>query len=93
MPSSPNHRGAREIEWGARTRAAAAVLVRMGDACVGADLRNPGLYAVSFMDGEGREFRSVGRFASVKAAAEAVPFIVAETALEEVDELEVEPYG
>jgi hypothetical protein len=66
------------------TEVGAAVLRRLRDAQIGADLRNPGMYAVYFYGDEGDEIRSVGGFESVKAAAEGVYLVQAETVIEEV---------
>lgn len=79
-----------EIQSGSRdsdpaTVAGATVLRRLRDARVGADYQNPGKYGIYFYDA-GEIVRSVGGFASVREAAEAVDLVIAETVLEEADQ-------
>lgn len=70
------------------TSLAANIINRHRHAEVGADHRNPGKYAAYFYDDERhsirKEIRSVGGFATVGEATRAIPYIVAETIIEDV---------
>lgn len=72
------------------TIAAAAILRRLRDPRVGGDHQNPGKYGIYFCD-EGEIVRSVGGFASVKDASDAVDLVIAETVLEAA--YEERPHG